>query len=224
LLIITLTSASALRINELEANPPGEDSGNEWVELYSDTEVSLDGYVLDHVSSGAPINLSGTFTGYFVISLQTRWLRNTNETVYLKINGNVVDSVGPFNDNKNNDLTYGLCDEWKLSPSSRNTENLCSSPQTQTTSNTNNQNNNQASEEEQNIKEIYKNSNKTSVAKEVTSEAVENTPVKLTKISLVKKKSQESEITKTYKTRIGVIYFFIGFCVLLVILIAFRRI
>ena len=40
LLILPMVSSYIL-INEVEANPEGTDSGNEWVELYSENEIIL---------------------------------------------------------------------------------------------------------------------------------------------------------------------------------------
>jgi hypothetical protein len=51
----------------------------------------------------------------------------------------------------------------------------------------------------------------------------EISPQKTEKISLGKKQEIKEEVTKTYKTRQGVIYFFLGFCILLVVLIALKR-
>ena len=49
-------------------------------------------------------------------------------------------------------------------------------------------------------------------------------PTKITLASSSKKQSEESvELTKSYKTRIGVIYFFVGLCVLIVVLMALRK-
>jgi len=47
LFVISASSlCSALRINEVEMNPAGTDTGNEWIELYNDGEISLEGYVI----------------------------------------------------------------------------------------------------------------------------------------------------------------------------------
>lgn len=214
LFIIILTdNSSALRINELESNPEGEDSGFEWVELYSEDNVNLEGYVLDHDGRGALINLSGSFQGFFVITLQTQWLRNSNETVYLKLNNGVVDRVGPFSDNKE-DKTYGLCDDgWKFMSPSKNGENDCGQT-----------NNNETSNEkrrENNTEEKKSKINNTVALKDET--ASESVPKQNKKIVLGEQPNTVGEITKTYNVRVSVIYFFMGFCVLLVILIALRK-
>lgn len=220
--MILTVNVSALRINEIEANPDGEDSGFEWVELYSENSVNLEGYTLDHEGRGAQINLSGNFQGFFIISLQTQWLRNTNETVYLKLNNQIVETIGPFNDNKV-DKTYSLCDsEWEFMSSTKNGENLCGTPQTQTSTNDNldmEKGEHIVVEEKTKNNEIVKNNNST------TKEFVELTETKTSKISLNQENNEQKyEITRTYKARNAVIYFFIGFCVLLVILIALKKI
>jgi len=45
--------ASGLRINEVELNPPLDDSGNEWAEIYSESEINLEGYYfyIDEIES-----------------------------------------------------------------------------------------------------------------------------------------------------------------------------
>jgi len=209
LFIIILTpDSSALRINELESNPEGEDSGFEWIELYSADSVNLDGYVLDHEGRGAPMNLSGSFQGYFVIEFDSLWLRNSNETVYLKLNGDLVDSVGPFADNKV-EKTYSFCDgEWEFISSTKNEENDCG------TSSRNNEQDDEEPDEEV-VQEVRLKTEKNITILSNPDESVNK------KITLGK--SSDSEVTRTYKVRIGVIYFFIGFCVFLVILIALRK-
>jgi hypothetical protein len=85
-------------INEVEHNPPGEDVGNEWVELYNPTKevVVLDGWTLS-TTSGRPVKLtlSGIVPtgGYLVITYGARWLADENEQVVLKDSGGIeVDS------------------------------------------------------------------------------------------------------------------------------------
>ena len=240
LFIIILTADSyALRLNEIEANPEGEDSGFEWLELYSDDSVSLEGYYLDHNSSGGPVNLSGSFSGYFIVTFPTQWLRNTNEVVYLKLNGNVVDTAGPFSDNKK-EKTYSLCNSgWVFTTETRNSENSCSSGGTQTggqnqngsSNSQNNNNNNQNSNEEQNQvedsginEEVEVNNNKPNLTSLSSTNGNDvQKPKKIVLNSKTDEKEVGGEVTKTYKTRIGVIYFFMALCVLLVVLIALRK-
>jgi hypothetical protein len=218
LFIITLTAnTSALRLNEIESNPAGSDSGAEWVELYSENEVNLEDYYLEN-GDGGKYNLSGSFSGYLVITFSILWLDNTNETVYIKQNNNVIDSAGPFADSKNNELTYSLCsNEWKMISSTKGAENNCEDNEEE--SNT---------DEEEQIEQAQETREETPIEKKKevklsTPTIEEISPQKTEKISLGKKQEIKEEVTKTYKTRQGVIYFFLGFCILLVVLIALKR-
>lgn len=218
LTIILTDKVSAIRINELEANPEGEDPGFEWIELYSEENINLEGYFLDHEGTGAPINLTSRFSGFFVINLEKRWLRNNNETVYLKLNNDIIQTVGPFSDNKVN-KTYSFCDgEWKFISSSKNAANSCT---IQTPTNTNN-NQNVEEEEIVEIEEDTENENTEITNNSFVAQSAQLVETKNSKISLIKE-DKNYEVTRTYKTRVGVIYFFIGFCVLITILIALRK-
>lgn len=223
-----LTNVSALKITEIESNPEGDDSGFEWIELYSESNVNLEGYILDHDGRGSAINLSGSFDGYYILELQTQWLRNSNETVYLKNGENIVETVGPFTDNKK-DKTYSLCDgEWIFSTETKEEENSCrQKPNTQTnTNNNNNPNVNEEIEEEEESKEKSKKNSTIPIIQnlKINNTIEEDEPAPKKKILLNQKSEDEKvEYTKTYRTREIVIYFFIGFSALLVILIAFRK-
>lgn len=224
LLIMILTvEVSALRINEFESNPLGSDSGAEWVELYSEENVNLEGYLLEN-GDGAIYNLSGSFSGYYVVAFPGQWLDNNDETVYLKLNGDIIDTAGPFADSKNNDQTHSFCDgEWKFTQSTKEAVNSCSAGQTpppnqQSQAPAQNQQNNNEEEEEIATQEPI-NNNVPLATSTFEQEKEINEKIVLGNAN----KNTNYEITKTYKTRIGVIYFFIGFCVLLVVLIALRK-
>ena len=214
-IIILTDSCYALRLNELESNPAGQDSGAEWVELYSDSHISLENYYLEN-GDGGIYNLSGSFNGLFVVIFPGLWLDNTNETVYLKLHGDIVDSVGPFKDSKNNDETYTFCEgEWKFTASTKNHENSCG-----TSSNIvrNNTNNHQLGRTQNSVEETELLA--TNSTPENSQEVVlNNYPKRI----ILNKSPLGGEVTKTYKTRTTIIYSFIGFCVLLVILIALRK-
>lgn len=215
LTIILMDNSSALRLNEIEANPEGTDSGNEWIELYSQESVSLDGHFLEN-GDGGIYNLSGSFSGYFVVTFPGQWIDNTNETIYLKSSGNIIDEIDQFADNKV-EKTYSFCDdEWEFISETKNGENSCANneePQT---------NNNESGQTE--IEEPAVAENKTKINKIAIVPSTEKI-IQQTKISLNKNNNNKptAEITKTYKTRMNVIYFFMGFCVLLVVLISLRK-
>lgn len=117
--------ASALRINEVETNPLGTDSGNEWIEFYSDIEISLDGYIIKN-GDGNNISLNGSFTGYYVYTIGKQWLDNTNEKVYLYKNSDLIDETDELNDTDNNGKSWQSCDiSWDFLDSTKNSENNC---------------------------------------------------------------------------------------------------
>jgi len=98
-------------INEVEANPPGEDSGNEWVKLYNPTSVDLDlsGWTLKttHGRIGK-VTCSGTIdaNGYRVFGKGSQWLDNEGDSVILRDNGGAkIDEVA-FTDTENDDHTW----------------------------------------------------------------------------------------------------------------------
>jgi hypothetical protein len=125
-LLVLLNSViiSALRINEVELNPPGTDKGNEWVELYSDSPMSLDGFrLINH--DNKEINLSGNLSGYGVISFKSQWLDNSNESIKLIQDDNIIDQTPVLKDSSNDNKTWQFCSEWEFKESTKGTENNC---------------------------------------------------------------------------------------------------
>ncbi len=64
-IIFLCFSVSAVKISEVELNPEGSDSGQEWVEIYLNEETNLSEYSLIN-NDGGIINLSGNHSGYYV--------------------------------------------------------------------------------------------------------------------------------------------------------------
>lgn len=134
--------ANQVVINEVEINPPGDDSASpsEWVELYNptDSDVDIGGWKIASTTV-----LKQTFTipigtvieaGQFLTySYKTVWFTDTNEVVELRNeNGIVVDATPPLADIKN-DFTswqriydgYDLdsADDWKFEISNAGSSN-----------------------------------------------------------------------------------------------------
>jgi len=215
LFIMILTSnVYALRLNEIESNPEGKDQGAEWVELYSEDHVSLDGYYLEN-GDGGKFNLSGSFSGFFIVTFPGLWLDNSNETIYLKKDGEIIDETSSFSDNKV-EKTYGFCkDSWEFIESTKNEENPCGGQE--------------ENKENEEIPKSINNEDKNSELK-INEEITENLqnisynpPKKISLGSNIDQEIEDFEVTKTYKTRLGVIYFFVGFSILLVVLIALKK-
>jgi len=138
LILFLLSNISAIRINEVEMNPAGTDAGNEWVELYSENEIFLEGYKIVN-NDGKEMNLSGNFSGYLIYGFEKQWLDNTNESVSLYNGSELIDKTDLFDDSRNDDNTYQFCSSgWRFVNSTKGSENNCTEPiqeQRQTTTN-----------------------------------------------------------------------------------------
>jgi hypothetical protein len=139
-LLMNLQLASAtIMISEVEANPPGSDSGGEWIELYSENNISIQGWKLAR-SDNKTQNLSGQINGYYVINISTQWITNTQESITLiDENGTIIDHAESINDSANDEKTWQRCGlQWHFTNQSRGIANDC--PQTQNSTNQNNTN------------------------------------------------------------------------------------
>lgn len=128
LLLIVLVSAE-VRVNEVELNPEGADSGNEWIELYSNSEVSLINWILKNKDNQSII-LNKTFSGYLIIPLISQWLDNSDEKVFLYDQNELIDETIIFSDPNNDDKTWQYCNNaWNFTYMTKNSENNCSTTQ-----------------------------------------------------------------------------------------------
>lgn len=224
---ISLSFANALIITEVEPNPAGDDKGNEWVELYSEGEINLGGYKLVS-NKGKVFNLSGTFTGYYVITFPSLWLVNANESVSLKIGNEIVYQTPILKDDKNDERAWNLCgSEWKFIESSRGEVNVCEGNPGSSNQQTNNQqatgngqnnaSNAQNSASENNVREEFiplSGRNETVQNSNARQKIVLNNPVE----------EEETFVSKKEKVRLGVVYAFAGLCVLIIVLLSTRKI
>lgn len=129
-LFLGIVSAD-IRINELELNPEGNDAGYEWLELYSDSEMNLSGYSLKNYDNDE-MNLSGIFTGYYIVNFTSQWLDNTDEKVYLMLNGSTVSETDLLEDSFDDIRTWQYCSGgWILANSTPGIGNNCSGNQSQ---------------------------------------------------------------------------------------------
>ncbi|MCA9827200.1 MAG: lamin tail domain-containing protein [Nitrosopumilus sp.] len=134
-------TADHVIINEVDTNPPGDDSTSiaEWIELYNptDSDVDLGGWKIASttvlkktmtIPSGTVIK-SGQFLTY---SYQSLWFTDSNESVELRDkNGTVIDKTPMLTDTRN-DFTswqriydgYGLdSSDWKFVKSTAGSSN-----------------------------------------------------------------------------------------------------
>ncbi len=106
----------ALVINEVELNPDGLDSGNEWIEVLNPSEqpVDLAGWTVSYTYRGPgtfPIAEGSTILGpgeRFVFVYPRLALRNAQATVIRLIDpaGFVVDETSPLTDTDDDDSTW----------------------------------------------------------------------------------------------------------------------
>lgn len=124
-LIMMISLISGVRVNEIELNPNGTDTGNEWIELYSNEEINLTGWTLVNNDDDV-INLNQTFQNYLIINLNKQWLDNTNESVSLFNGSSLIDSSIVISDSQNNIKTWQYCsDGWNFTDSTKGLENSC---------------------------------------------------------------------------------------------------
>lgn len=125
IIILVLSSISAMVINEVELNPEGSDSGNEWIEFYNENSINLSSYSIKN-NDGGEIILNGSFSGYYVLILSSQWLDNTDEKVFLYKNGELIHETDIFEDSKNDGFAFSYCDEeWIFIESTKGEENNC---------------------------------------------------------------------------------------------------
>lgn len=120
-------SEGTVVINEIEANPPGNDnygSVYEWVELYNPSgySVNIGGWTLS-TTAGVTVTLSipqGTILNpsqFIIVERGTQWLDNEGEQVILKDSqGSIKDSSPVFSDTSNDSSS------WQRYPNGRDTD------------------------------------------------------------------------------------------------------
>jgi hypothetical protein len=229
-MVINLNFVFSLSITEVELNPPGSDSGNEWVELYSEEEVNLENYFLENNDQDI-INLTGSFRGYYIINFEKQWLDNSDERIFLK-SGEITIDTSILKDSQDNGKTWNLCSgEWTFLDSTKNGENSCLEIP---------EDSNQADEETdaevtlagEALSELENESQKNNLdVFDKNVELIEQANMQPTKIILHSETeksedfSKSSEIfeTKDEKIRKAMLYSFMFLCIVLIILLVLSR-
>jgi len=123
--LILINLISAVRINEIETNPPGSDSGNEWIELYSENQIDLSGWKIIN-NDNDTFQLNQSFQGYIIINFQGQFLDNSDERVFLYNQNSLIDSSTLLSDSTNDNKTWQYCSgEWKFADLTKGFENNC---------------------------------------------------------------------------------------------------
>src|SRR5918999_2967183 len=108
------TSKTAVMINEIELNPPGEyDEGKEWIELYnpSDEDINISNFEISTSSESATIKLPPDAIieagETYVIELEQQLLSNTVDNLVLTdIAGDIHDRTPSLVDRSDDDRTW----------------------------------------------------------------------------------------------------------------------
>jgi hypothetical protein len=125
--VLLISCVSAIRINEVELNPNDDcNDCTEWIELYSEQEIILDGWKIMDISNKT-LNLSGSINGYYILENFTMSLNNNNEGLFLYNQTSLVQQTPILSDSYNNNQTWQYCDGiWAFADSTRGFENTCS--------------------------------------------------------------------------------------------------
>lgn len=110
------TAPLHLVINEIEINPAGFDTGNEWVELYNPTgeAVDLEGWQISYTYRGPETQVIATESTlikpgeYFVYTYSGLRLTNATPGIVRLIDPEetVIDQTSPFKDEDNDEKTW----------------------------------------------------------------------------------------------------------------------
>ncbi len=217
-IFLSIAMLSALKITEIELNPSGTDSGNEWIELYSDSEIDLSGYKLVN-NDGDEINLNGVVKGYYVYTFKRQWLDNTDEKVFLYKDNTLIDESPLMKDSKNDGFTWSYCNsEWKFAESTKGFQNCDLQEEQKESEKTNELNISYDSDNSQNESIDTKEGKTLNL---VYNETKDNKTAKKDIITLHPKDIK----TKNNKDILGryAIYSFVGFCILLAVLITIEK-
>ncbi len=219
--LVLSSNVSAIRINEIEINPAGADTGNEWIELYSNEEIDLSDYKIRN-NDGQELALEGSFDDYYVINLEKQWLDNSDEKVFLYKGSELIDETEILEDAKNNDMTWQYCGSWTFMKETKEEGNGCDGG--------NNEDDNVDKNKDDNT---TKNDSLLKKVNEIINNKTSNENIKETEVEELKPVSQTIKLTsKTIKSQDSSeeesknrfwIYGIIGLCLLVAILFWLKR-
>ena len=217
MIVMAIDLASGIVISEVELNPEGKDPGNEWVELYSEDEIDLNDFSLEN-NDGDEEELTGSFSGYFVFEFDSQWLDNKDEKVILKEDDDEIHQSPTFDDGANDRNAWSFCDgEWEFVRGSKGEENNCPGDE-------------EKDESEEIVERDFVEEDKVEDV-EVLDDVVEKVE-KFEKVSaekivlnspVVSEESVEEFVSKDEKLRKWMLFAFLAFLVILIVLLAFRR-
>jgi hypothetical protein len=132
--VTTTQPIISIYINEVEANPPGGDEGNEWIELYNPNnfDINLKDWCVS-TTHGATVTIRFVSEvipaeGYLIVRYSGQWIDNEDESLELfDSQGRRVDSTpllnDPYNDNRSWQRVPDGSDNWKFKTATPNASN-----------------------------------------------------------------------------------------------------
>src|SRR3989338_9192074 len=98
--IVEILRTGNVSINEVEINPVGSDTGNEWIEIFNNgNPVDISGWYITDKNNKKYFLQNLTIIDFFVIEPFSPTLINTNQNISLYDNKNrLVDSTGVFSE------------------------------------------------------------------------------------------------------------------------------
>jgi hypothetical protein len=221
MIVMVIDFASGIVISEFEMNPEGKDAGFEWVELYSEIEIELSEFTLKN-NDGDEEDLAGNFVGYYVVEFDSQFLDNTDEKVILLEDDDEFYNTPTLDDTNNDERSWNLCDdEWVFIKSSKGEENDCPRKEGIVRENDDNR--------EKIIVDVIEEVEK---VEDVIDEVVEilgvNREIEVEKIVLNDPTAEELGVeggfdSKDQKLKTWMLFAFLGFLLVLIALLALRR-
>lgn len=220
---------TALIVNEFESNPAGTDSGNEWIELYTENPINLTELIIIN-NDGDNITLTNlSFQDYYIVNFSSQFLDNVNESITLKSGNQTLDQTPIFKDDKDDGLTWQYCSwNWTQREETQGASNNCtittpppSNTTNQTSQNitTSDDNDTEEDETEQFVPSFIpapSTSTSTTQQNETVKKIVLNAPSK-------KSAKKESFLSTKEQTRIFLLLSFTFLTVVIIILLALRK-
>lgn len=227
-LLFVISNVSALKINEVEMNPPGDDKGNEWIELYNEGNEDIDIFdwkVWDGLKTPTKRytipNETIIKTGeYYIITFTNQVLNNDKNGDFVTLknsNNELVDETSVIVDETDNTKTNQFCSStWKFLEQTKGIANNC--------------------EEEVKVEDIAETNNEENSSQEVSNTITISSPVStqpsreyfpenfsMPKITINSQSIKTTENEQKNSKINFAVYGLAGFCLLLATLFAIKK-
>lgn len=223
LLMLATPLAAAIRINEVEINPPDGSNGIEWIELYNEKSESVDisgwevwdGLKTPTKRATIPEGMKISAKGFYIVNLEKPVLNNGGDFVILYNNeGEEIDRTKTLKDQEWSEESWQLCGgEWVFEKPTKEEENICQKERSNEQEKTNTQEESPYENQTEENKNIIKPQNETKKAP-LTLETIKLNTKDIKREENFEESSKENKYAK---------YGLILFCALLAILILIKH-